>query len=99
MFRQWPMPALSPGMAWALEQAVAEAVDRHVARAAAGIDQAALDEAAIQGFANGAFEDLDEDVPAVVEEFYPTGHGEVAQAPANGSLKDRLEAQASRLAS
>ncbi|QDY50898.1 JAB domain-containing protein [Stenotrophomonas maltophilia] len=56
-------------------------------------------EAARQGFANGAFEDLDEDVPAVVEEFYPTGHGEVAQAPANGSLKDRLEAQASRLAS
>ncbi|WMR47616.1 hydrolase or metal-binding protein, partial [Stenotrophomonas maltophilia] len=50
-----------------LEQAVAEAVERHATRAAAGIDQAALDEAARQGFANGAFEDLDEDVPAVVE--------------------------------
>jgi putative lipoic acid-binding regulatory protein len=66
-----------------LEQAVAEAVDRHAARAAAEIDQAALDEAARQGFAGRAFEDLDEDVPAVVEEAYPTGHGsEVAQAPA-----------------
>ncbi|MCO7498046.1 hydrolase or metal-binding protein [Stenotrophomonas maltophilia] len=82
-----------------LEQAVAEAVERHATRAAAGIDQAALDEAARQGFANGAFEDLDEDVPAVVEEFYPSGHGEVEQGPANGSLKDRLEAQASRLVS
>ncbi|WP_312368272.1 hydrolase or metal-binding protein [Stenotrophomonas sp.] len=39
-----------------LEQAVAEAVERHATRAAAGIDQAALDEAARQGFANGAFE-------------------------------------------
>lgn len=56
-------------------------------------------EAARQGFANGAFEDLDEDVPAVVEEFYPSGHGEATQAPANVSLKDGPEAQASRLAS
>ncbi len=82
-----------------LEGAVAEAIERDSARTAAGIDQAALDEAARQGFANGAFEELEEDVSAVVEEFYPSGHGEVAQATANGSLKDRLEAQASRLAS
>ena len=31
--------------------------------------QTALDEAAPKGFANGAFEELEKDVPAVVEEF------------------------------
>jgi len=36
-----------------------------------GFDQEALDEAARLGFANGAFEELEEDVQAVVEEFYP----------------------------
>ena len=81
-----------------LEQAVAEAVERDAVRKAAGIDQAALDEAARQGFANGAFEELEEDVPAVVEEFYPSGNSEVAQAHASVSLRDRLEAQTSRLA-
>lgn len=36
-----------------------------------GFDQAALGKAAWRGFANGAFDDLGEDVPGVVEEFYP----------------------------
>lgn len=40
-------------------------------RKAAGVDQAALDEAARQGLALGAFEESDEDGMAVVEEFYP----------------------------
>lgn len=54
-----------------LDQAIGEARGLHVARREAGFDQPALDEAARRGFANGAFEDLAEDVPAVVEEFYP----------------------------
>ncbi len=54
-----------------LDQAIGEARGLDLARREAGFDQPALDEAARRGFANGAFEDLAEDVPAVVEEFYP----------------------------
>ncbi len=54
-----------------LEQAIAEARLKDEQRRESGFDQAALDEAAGSGFANGAFEELEEDVPAVVEEFYP----------------------------
>jgi hypothetical protein len=44
---------------------------RRRVRKAAGFDQMALDEAARQGFANGAFEESEEDGAAVVEEFFP----------------------------
>ena len=54
-----------------LEQAVAEAREVDATRRAVGLDQVALDETARRGFANGAFEELEEDVPGVVEEFYP----------------------------
>lgn len=54
-----------------LEQAISEARERDGQRRDSGFDQEALDEAARLGFANGAFEELEEDVPAVVEEFYP----------------------------
>ncbi len=71
------------------------------ARKDAGFDQAALDEAARHGFANGAFEDLVEDVPAVVEEFYPAeagvGGNGVTNGPAGGNLQDRLENKVARL--
>ncbi len=85
-----------------LEQAIGEARALDQARKDAGFDQAALDEAARVGFANGAFEDLVEDVPAVVEEFYPgeagvAGNG-VASGPAGGSLQDRLESKVARIA-
>jgi hypothetical protein len=54
-----------------LEQAIGQARERAEQLRAAGIDQEALDQAARRGFANGAFEELDEDVPAVVEELFP----------------------------
>ena len=54
-----------------LEQALTDARRLDGERKQAGFEQAALDEAARQGFANGAFEELEEDVPAVVEEFFP----------------------------
>lgn len=54
-----------------LEDAITEAKGLDRTRREAGFDQHALDEAARQGFANGAFEELEEDVPAVVEEFFP----------------------------
>ena len=53
-----------------LEGAVAEARAMEENRANAGIDQAALDSAAAAGFDNGLFEDQEEDLPAIVEEFF-----------------------------
>lgn len=55
----------------ALEQAITQAKELYGQRCANGFDQAALDQAARAGFANGAFEELEEDVVAVVDEFYP----------------------------
>lgn len=54
-----------------LEQAIVDARQLDQQRRDSGFDQEALDEAARKGFANGAFEDLAEDVPGVVDEFYP----------------------------
>ena len=55
-----------------LQAAVAQAQSIHQARAAAGFDQSALDQAAQWGYANGGFEESDEDGLDVVEEFYPS---------------------------
>lgn len=63
-----------------LEQAISEARLKDEQRRESGFDQAALDEAARSGFANGAFEELEEDVPAVVEEFYPEAGATNAEA-------------------
>ena len=86
-----------------LEQAIEGARELEQRRQVSGFDQAALDEAARQGFANGAFEELEEDVQAVVEEFYPqdvpAGAAEgVPDAPAT-SLRDKLNGKVTRLAS
>jgi hypothetical protein len=51
-----------------LEQAFRQTRELDEQRRASGFDQAALDGAARRGSANGAFEDLVEDVLAVVEE-------------------------------
>lgn len=60
-------------------------------RAEAGFDQAALDEAARKGFANGEFEDTEEDAGAVVEEFFPEAGPPQGQAKAGkNSLQQRL---------
>lgn len=82
-----------------LEAAIKAAQERDEQRNAAGLDQAALDEAARQGFANGAFEDLADDVPAVVEEFFSTEQpagGQEAAIPAITGLRGRLEGQLQR---
>jgi hypothetical protein len=81
----------------ALEAAIAEAKALDTKRKEAGFDQEALDEAARKGFANGAFEELEEDVPAVVEEFFPDAgkpdSNRVASPESASSLRDRLEAK------
>lgn len=79
-----------------LEQAITQARELDEQRQASGFDQAALDESARRGFANGAFEELEEDVPAVVEEFYAEGTGEqraTGRESADLGLKGRLEAR------
>lgn len=81
----------------ALEQAIVQARELDKQRQACGFDQEALDESARRGFANGAFEDLEEDVSAVVEEFYPEGGGEQCggrRESTSPGLKGRLEARA-----
>lgn len=78
-----------------LEEAIARARELDGQRKASGFDQAALDEAARRGIGNGAFEESAEDIPAVVEEFYPESEGGVETEADNGSpatgLKDKLE--------
>jgi hypothetical protein len=54
-----------------MEDVLSVAKSIEARRTEAGYDQAALDEAARLGLANGAFEDSDEDAPDVVEEFFP----------------------------
>lgn len=77
-----------------LEQAITEARMKDEQRRDSGFDQAALDEAARQGFANGAFEELEEDVPAVVAEFYPDAPG---AGPETAIAKDAMVGLCGRL--
>ncbi len=80
-----------------LTQALEEARKLQQARQDAGFDQKALDEAARQGYAQGAFEESEEEGLGVVEEFYPEGaepeHPPAEQQdrpPPRRSLSDRL---------
>lgn len=54
-----------------MAQALAQARDLQQERQATGFDQIALDEAARQGYAQGAFEESEEEGLGVLEEFYP----------------------------
>ena len=72
------------------------------ARKAAGVDQAALDEAARTGFALGEFEESEEDGASVVEEFYQVD-GDAQESGGNGyvsgnkpELVDKLRQKAGR---
>lgn len=56
-----------------LAEAIASAKAEDGLRTASGFDQAALDEAAKQGFSSGVFEESEEDRASVVEEFFPDG--------------------------
>lgn len=72
-----------------LVEAIKAAQDDATMRAAAGMSQAELDEAARQGFAMGAFEDSEEDSAAIAEEFYPEGNLVNVDAPDSGRLSPR----------
>lgn len=84
-----------------MAEALRAAKELDAQRQAAGFIQAALDEAAQRGFGNGSFEDSEEDVGAIVAEFYPAEDSQspTANSPlqsAKSSLAEKLEAQAQR---
>jgi hypothetical protein len=90
-----------------LEAAIAEARQTDARRQAVGFDQAALDDSARQGFANGAFEESEEEIPAIVEEFYAEsgGSGVVTDgeratpaASTKPNLREKLDQKAARQA-
>ena len=67
-----------------------------------GFDQMALDEAARQGFAEGAFEESEEEGAAVVEEFFPEefDNGSPGNTPSTVTkpgLADKLNQKAAQL--
>lgn len=81
----------------AIEDALAEAREIEARRLAAGFDQQALEEAAREALANGAFEDSEDEGAEVVEEFFtqePPEQREVANtertAPGSRPLLDKL---------
>lgn len=84
-----------------LEEAVTQARQAAAQHEEAGVDIAGLEAAARVALANGAFEDGEEEVPAIVEEFYPepvAGQGEEsASAATQTEAKPDLPATTSKL--
>lgn len=60
-----------------LEEAIAHSRESDQRRKTGGYDQDALDNAAQQGFGNGAFEEGEEEIAGIVEEFFPVGEGRI----------------------
>lgn len=82
-----------------LEDAITEAKALDTRRKEAGLDQEALDAAALAGFSNATFEFTEEEGPEILEEFYPPtdtdapAPGSVTAVPSSG-LRQRLEQRA-----
>lgn len=81
-----------------LAQAMGQAKELHEARLAAGMDQAALDEAARLGLARGDFEETEEEGAAVVDEFYAQEGERLDQVstPSKPSLAEKLHQKSGR---
>jgi hypothetical protein len=89
-----------------LEEAIAQARETDARRQAVGYDQDALDAAAWLGFGNAAFETTEDEVPEILEEFFPEDGSDYGQAgdtaqttTAKGrpSLKEKLDDRATKL--
>ena len=84
-----------------MAEALAEARAEEERRLAAGFNQIALDQAAQLGFASGVFEETEDDVGGVIEEFYPEASCDSTlpesdtspPVPASNPLRDRLDAR------
>lgn len=70
-----------------LEQAMTDAKEMNERRREIGLDQVALDVAARQGFSNAAFEFSEEEIPEVLEEFYPPETGDAGNSEVPDALK------------
>lgn len=83
-----------------LREAVDQARTERAAMEADGINQTALDEAARLGFAQGAFEEGDEDVLAVIEEHFPEDQHSNVRKPVTQKLglSAKMEAKANGVA-
>lgn len=80
-----------------LAAAIAEAKQTDEMRKAVGYDQEALDIAARNGFANGAFEESDDEIADVVDEFFAetqTDEKSLPRSMAKPSLLDKLNKKA-----
>lgn len=66
-----------------LEQSIVEAKALDEQRKSSGYDQEALDQAARLGFANAMFEFGEDEIPDVLEEFFPEGDEEIASQQGN----------------
>jgi hypothetical protein len=83
-----------------LNDAIAEAKAQHECRLTSGFDQDALEVAAREGFQNGAFEETEDEITDVLEEFFPDKGAVGATAgedksKGKPSLKDKLDSKAS----
>ena len=81
-----------------LSAAVAQAKDAAAQDESAGVAMEALETVARQAIANGAFEDGEEEVPAIVEEFFPEKgaiEAETGELLVGGSLVDGEQSAAS----
>lgn len=86
-----------------LEETIQQARLLEQQRQESGYDQAALDQAAQQGFANGAFEDTEEEATEIIEEFFPLlredwPSNDGAPEQAHPSLTHKLKSKAKTLA-
>jgi hypothetical protein len=86
-----------------LEEAIVEANDLDAKRQVCGFDQAALDHAGHLGFSNSTFEDSEEEVAAIVEEYFSECGNEtvsedsliqVTPKSSRPSLKQKLDSKA-----
>ncbi|NMV41943.1 hypothetical protein [Ralstonia insidiosa] len=77
------------------QEAIGEARQIDARRKASGFDQAALDAVAKTGFGDGGFEETEEEIPAIVEEFYNDSEAGGPE-PTNTAitLKDKLDRKA-----
>ncbi len=86
-----------------LHEAIAEAVQLDEQRKQLGFDQHLLDEAAREGFAQGAFEEDAEEGVAVLDEFFPDSSGPDADSGAkampSASIGSKLEQRVHRVRS
>jgi hypothetical protein len=77
-----------------LEEAVSQAIAEAAKFEQAGVGIKALEQVARTGLSNGAFEDSEEEAPAIVEEFYSDavieGTGQQVVVPKPTKLTDKL---------